>query len=81
MHVPYSGKVWQGQSLANLANRPQFTKLKPSKLVLTTNNLLADLLILQTFFRQMLEMSQFTKFSPRQTFPYTVCLRVMHLQD
>ena len=41
---------------------------KPSKLVLTINNLLADLLIRQTFFRQMLETSQFAKFSPHQTF-------------
>ena len=52
-----------GESLANLANRLQFTKLKPSKLVLTINNLLADLLIRQTFFCQMLETSQFAKLS------------------
>ena len=51
------------ESLANLANHPWFTKLKPSKLVLTINNLLANLLICQTFFRQMLETSQFTKLS------------------
>ena len=55
--------------MANLANRPQFAKLKPSKLVLTINNLLADVLIQQTFFRQMLETSEFTKLSPCQTFP------------
>ena len=36
--------------------------------VLTINNLLADLLIRQTFFRQMLETSQFAKLSPYQTF-------------
>ena len=62
--IPYSGKVWQGESLANLANHPQFAKLKPSPLVLTINNLLADLL-----FCQMLETSQITKLSPCQTFP------------
>ena len=33
-------KVWWGE---NLANHPQFTKLKLSKLVFTVNNLLADL--------------------------------------
>ena len=32
------------------------------------NNLLADLLIHQTFFYQMLEKSQFAKLSPHQTF-------------
>ena len=40
-----------------------------SKLVLTIKNLLADLLIRQTFFRQMLKKSQFAKLFPRQTFP------------
>ena len=30
-------------------NQPWFAKVKPSKLVLTINNLLADLLIHQTF--------------------------------
>ena len=37
---------------------------KPSKLILTINNLLADPLIRQTFLRQMLKMSHFTKLSP-----------------
>ena len=53
----------------NLANHPRFAKLKPSKLVLTINNLLADLLICQTFFHQMYKTSQFVKLSPHQTFP------------
>ena len=54
---------------ANLANHQRFAKLKPSKLVLTINNLSADLLIRQTFFHQMLEMSQFAKL-----FCYTVSI-------
>ena len=41
-NIPYSGKVWQVESLANLANHLQFAKLK---LVVTTNNLLNDLFI------------------------------------
>ena len=67
--IPYSRKVWRGESLVNLASRPRFAKLKPSKLVLTINSLLADLLIRQTFFHQMLETSQFAKLPPRQIFP------------
>ena len=39
------------------------------KTILTIDNLLADLLIRQTFLRQMLEKSQSAKLSPRQTFP------------
>ena len=50
--IPYSGKVWLVESLANLANRLQFAKLKPSKLVVTIDNPLADLLIRQTFLNQ-----------------------------
>ena len=66
--LPYSGKVWRGKSLANLVNHLWFTKLKSSNLVLTIDNLLADLLIHQTFFHQMLKKSQFAKLSPHQTF-------------
>ena len=43
--VPYSGKVWWVESLANLVNCLQFAKLKPSKVVVTINNPLADLFI------------------------------------
>ena len=50
--IPYSGKVWR--IVCDL----------PNKLVLTINNLLADLLICQTFFRQMLKTSQFAKLPP-----------------
>ena len=43
---------------------------------ISTNNLLADLLIRQTFFRQMLETSQFAKLSR-----YTVCLMLPRVHD
>ena len=70
MHdIPYSGKVWRGESLANLANCRRFAKLKPSKLIATIDNPLADLFIRQTFFRQTLKNSRFAKHSARQTFP------------
>ena len=68
-YVPYSGKVWRRESLANLANRRRFAKLKPSKLITTIDNPLADLFIRQTFFRQTLKNSRFAKHYARQTFP------------
>ena len=68
VYIPYSGKAWREKSLANLANSSWFAKLKPSKLVLTINNLLCDLLIHQTFFCQMLEESVYQT-CPYQTFP------------
>ena len=66
-------KVWQ--------INPFFAKLKPSKLVITINNLLADLLIYQTFLCHMFKKNQFAK-PPHQTFPLyqlsiVLCLDVM----
>ena len=58
--------------LVSWVNRPWFAKLKLSKLVLTTKNLLANLLIPQTFFHQKLEKSQFTKLFPAKLSHYTV---------
>ena len=73
--IPYSGKVWQGESLANLANRQRFAKLKPSKLVVIIITLWLDLFIRQTFLCQTLKRSKFDKVSPRQTFPlYGICI-------
>ena len=61
--------------MANLANHLRFAKLKPSKVVVTINNYLADLFIRQTFFSKTLEKSKFAKHFPRQTFPlYSTCL-------
>ena len=31
MYIPYSGNVWQKESLANLVNEHNLAKLKPSK--------------------------------------------------
>ena len=70
--LPYSRKVWRGKSLVNLANHQWFAKLKLFKLLLTSNNLLADLLIRQTYFCQTLKKSHFTKLFPVKLSRYTV---------
>jgi len=68
--VPYSRKVWQGKSLVNLANHPWFAKLKRSKFLFTIiTTFWLNWFILQTFFRQMLKTSKFTKLLLCQTFP------------
>ena len=61
-----------GESLVNLANHLRFAKLKPSKLVLTINNLLGNLLIHQTSVRQMLERVTLPTFPPAKLSCYTV---------
>ena len=73
MHV-YNYRIARkfGEFGESSAIRPRFAKLKPSKLVLTINNLLADLSIRQTFFCQMLKTSQFAKFPPARLSRYTV---------
>ena len=70
--IPYSGKVWRGESLANLANRQRFAKLKPSKLVVIIITLWPDLFIHQTFLRQTLKKSKFTKLFAAKLSRYTV---------
>ena len=67
--IPHSQKAWQVKSLANMTNHLQFAKLKPSKLVVSMNNLVVDLFIHQTFFCKMLEKSKFAKHFPHQIFP------------
>ena len=57
VYVLYSGKVWQ------------IVCDSPNQISTYNNDLLADLLICQTFFHQMLETSQFAKLSLCQTFP------------
>ena len=49
-----------------------FAKLKPSKLVLTINKLLADLLIRQTFFAKRSKRVNSPNFSPAKLSRYTV---------
>ena len=70
--LPYSRKVWRQESLAALVNRLWFAKLKPSKLVLTINSLLADLLFCQTFFCIMLERVNLPNFTPASLSRYAV---------
>ena len=50
--ILYSGKLWRGKILANLANRQRFAKLKPSNLVVIIITLWLYLSIRQTFPRQ-----------------------------
>ena len=52
----------------------ELSAIRQTELVLKINNLLADLLICQTFFRQILEASQFAKLFPAKFSRYTVLL-------
>ena len=58
--VPYYTIVGK---FGNFGKSSVICQTKIIQLVLTINNLLADLLIRQNFFRQMLNKSQFTKLS------------------
>ena len=53
--------------------------IRQTKLVLTINNLLADLLIRQAFFHQILEMSQFAELSPAKLSHYMVTSTVTYV--
>ena len=70
--VLYSRKVWWVESLAILVNRRRFTKLKPSKLVVTINSPLADLFIRQTFFTKCFKRVNLPNILPAKLSRYTV---------
>jgi len=72
--VPYSGKVWQGESLANLVNHPWFAKLKPSKFLLTVITFWLNLFICQTFFAKCSKWVNSPNFSPAKLSHYTIYL-------
>ena len=55
----------------------ELSAIRQTELVLKINNLLADLLIRQTFFRQMPEASQFAKFSPAKFSRYMILLLLL----
>ena len=74
--LPYSGKVWRGESLANLANCQRFANLKPSKLVVIIITLWLYLSICQTFPYQTLKKSKFTKVYSTKLSRYTVYARI-----
>ena len=80
MLLPYNGKVWLGESLANLANRPWSAKLNKYLQWLTVINLLADLLICQTFFCQILKNNQFVKFSHHTVLLLANLIKHMYVQ-
>ena len=68
----YSRKVWRGGKFDDFGELSVIHQTKTIRLVLTINNLLADLLIHQTFFCQRLKKSQFTKLSPAKLSCYIV---------
>ena len=70
--LPYSGKVWQEESLANLVNCQWFAKLKLSKIEVIIIILWLNLFVRQTFPRQTLKKSKFAKVYPPSNFP-TIC--------
>ena len=61
--LPYNEKVWAGGKFGEFGELSAIHQTKTIRLVLQINNLLADLLIHQTFICQMLETSQFAKLS------------------
>ena len=71
-NIPYSRKVWEAESLANLGNHQRFTKLKPSKSVVIIITLWLNLFICQTLPCQTLKKSKFAKVSPAKLPSYTV---------
>ena len=70
------------ESLLNLAKCRLFAKLKLFKLVFTINNLLADVLIRQTFFHRILKKRvNLPNFTSTKLSRYTVCMYVVVMNN
>ena len=69
-------KILNLESLANLVNRLQFAKLKPSKVVVTIKNPLDDPFIRQTFPTKHLKRVNLPNVLPAKLCRYTVHLIV-----
>ena len=67
--LPYSGNVWRGESLENLANEHNFAKLKPSKCHMHVTMQWDYTSIRQAFFRHIIYQINFAKHYRHQTFP------------
>ena len=70
MSIPYSRKVWRVESLVNFykTDGKMFAICqKPSKLVVTINNPLADLFICQTFSAKCLKRVNLPNFLPTKS--------------
>ena len=70
--VPYSGNVWRGESLANLANEHNFAKLKPSKRHMQVTKQWDCTPICQTFFAKSFIRSISPNIIAAKHFCYTV---------
>jgi len=74
IQILYSRKVWLEEILENLANHERFTKLKPSKFLLTVITFWLNLFIRQTFFAKCSKQVILPNFTPTKLSCYMVVI-------
>ena len=67
--VPYGGKLWRVEILADLANDHKFAKVSSAKILCSILNNIINVQIRQSLFRQLYFCSEFAKVCTHQSFP------------
>ena len=70
VRLPYGGKLWRMETLADLANDHKFAKVSSAKILCSIlNNIIINIQIRQSLFRQLYFYSKFAKVCTHQSFP------------
>ena len=68
-HIPYGGKLWRVETLADLVNDHKFAKVTSAKILCSILNNIINVQIRQSLFRQLCFCSKFAKVCTHQSFP------------
>ena len=77
--IPYGGKLWRVETLADLANDHKFAKVSSAKILCSSTKYIIKVQIRQSLFRQLCFCSEFAKVCTHQSFPPygTLCTKTL----
>ena len=71
-HLPYGGKLWRVEPLADLANDHKFAKVSSAKILCSILNNIINVQIRQSLFASCIFVANLPKFAPTKVSLYTV---------
>ena len=69
LNIPYGGKLWRVETLADLANDHKFAKVSSAKILCSILNYIINVQICQSLFCHLYFCSEFAKVCTHQSFP------------
>ena len=79
--IPYGGKLWRVETLADLANDYKFAKVSSAKILCSILNNIINVQIRQSLFHQLCFCNEFAKVCTHQSFPLYGMLSTSSYQD